>query len=126
MISSTTRIAAVLLLAGAACTASAQDAIRPDQANRFVGQTGMVCGKVERTRYAENSEGQPTFLHMGGAFPRHTFSARISQEQRGKLRPSPEELEGRDVCVLGTIQRDASRTEIAVRSPADIKLATIK
>ena len=29
----------------------------------------MVCGKVEKTRYAENSEGQPTFLHMGGAFP---------------------------------------------------------
>ena len=115
-----------LLFAGCASTVLAQEAIRPEQAARHVGQTGMVCGKVEKTRYAENSEGQPTFLHMGGAFPRHTFSARIPQEQRDKFRPSPEELEGRDVCVVGTIQRDASRAEIAVRAPGDIKLATIK
>lgn len=121
-----TRLLAALLLSGIASAAVAQDAIRPDQATRFVGQSGMVCGKVEKTRYAENSEGSPTFLHMGGAFPRHTFSARIPQNQRNNFRPSPEELEGKDVCILGTIQRDAGRAEIAVRSPADVKLATIK
>ena len=122
----TTRLLSALLLSGCASAALAQDAIRPDQATRFVGQNGMVCGKVEKTRYAENSEGSPTFLHMGGAFPRHTFSARIPQDQRDRFRPTPEELEGRDVCVVGTISRDASRAEIAVRSPADVKLATIK
>lgn len=121
-----TRLLAALLLSGCATATFAQDAIRPDQATRFVGQNGMVCGKVEKTRYAENSEGQPTFLYMGGAFPRHTFSARIPNDQRGKFSPSPEALEGKDVCVLGTIVRDASRAEIAVRSPNDIKLATIK
>lgn len=119
-------LAAALLLAGSASTALAQDAIRPDQAVRFVGKSGMVCGKVEKTRYAENSEGQPTFLYMGGTFPRHTFSARIPSEQRGRFQPSPEELEGRDVCIVGMIQRDASRAEIAVNSPGDIKLATIR
>lgn len=126
MISSPHRLLAALLLAGCGFSSSAQDPIRADQASRHVGQSGMVCGKVEKTRYAENSEGQPTFLHMGGAFPRHTFSARIPQDQRDKFRPSPEELEGRDVCVVGMIQRDASRAEIAVRSPGDVKLATIK
>lgn len=120
------RLLIALLLGACASGAVAQDAIRPEQATRFVGQSGMVCGKVEKTRYAENSEGQPTFLYMGGAFPRHTFSARIPNDQRGKFNPSPEALEGRDVCVLGTIVRDASRAEIAVRSPADVKLATIK
>ncbi len=122
----TFRLLAALLLGGTATAALAQEAIRPDQATRFVGQSGMVCGKVEKTRYAQNSEGSPTFLHMGGAFPRHTFSARIPQDQRDRFRPSPEELEGRDVCVVGTISRDASRAEIAVRSPNDVKLATIK
>ncbi|MBB3344425.1 hypothetical protein [Luteimonas sp. RC10] len=122
----TSSLLAALLLAGGASTAFAQEAIRPEQAVRFVGKSGMVCGKVEKTRYAENTEGQPTFLYMGGAFPRHTFSARIPNEQRDRFRPSPEELEGRDVCVVGTIQRDASRAEIAVSSPSDIKLATIK
>ncbi|MCD9008242.1 hypothetical protein LDO31_18805 [Luteimonas sp. XNQY3] len=124
--SKTPRLLAALLLAGSATTALAQEAIRPDQAVRFVGKSGMVCGKVEKTRYAENSEGQPTFLYMGGAFPRHTFSARISNDQRDRFRPSPEELEGRDVCIVGMIQRDASRAEIAVSSPGDIKLATIR
>ncbi|MGY1407953.1 MULTISPECIES: hypothetical protein [unclassified Luteimonas] len=126
MIPTTTRLVTALLLGGCAFAALAQDAIRPEQASRHVGQSGMVCGKVEKTRYAENSEGQPTFLHMGGSFPRHTFSARIPQDQRDKFRPSPEELEGRDICVVGMIQRDASRAEIAVRSPGDVKLATIK
>lgn len=126
MITRTTCLMAVLLAGSWAFDAAAQNAIRPDQATRHVGQSGMVCGKVEKTRYAENSEGQPTFLHMGGAFPRHTFSARIPQELRGRFKPSPEDLEGRDVCVLGTIQRDASRAEIAVGSPSDVKLATIE
>lgn len=122
----TTRLLAALLLSGCASAALAQDAIRPDQATRFVGQNGMVCGKVEKTRYAQNSEGSPTFLHMGGAFPRHTFSARIPGSIRGNFRPSPEELQGKDICVVGNIQRDASRAEIAVSSPSNIKLADIR
>ncbi|MEN1941470.1 hypothetical protein WCE41_10070 [Luteimonas sp. MJ246] len=126
MTPTTTRLMAALLASGCAFNALAQDAIRPDQATRHVGTSGMVCGKVERTRYAENSEGQPTFLYMGGAFPHHKFSARIPHAQREKFNPTLEELEGRDVCVLGMIQRDASRAEIAVRSPNDVKLATIK
>ncbi|MGY0632971.1 hypothetical protein [Luteimonas sp. A478] len=96
------------------------------QATRFVGRTGMVCGKVERTRHARNTEGEPTFLYMGGSFPRHTFSARIPNTIRDSFRPTPEELEGQDVCVTGSIQRDASRAEIAVNSPSDIRLADIR
>ena len=114
------------LLAAMPVAALAQEAVPAEQAVRFVGKDVMVCGKVEKTRWAQNTEGEPTFLYMGGSFPRHTFSARIPQDQRAKFRPSPEELEGRDICVVGTIQRDASRAEIAVRSPGDVKLATIK
>ena len=119
-------LALTTVLAGAPVAPAAGDAIPAEQAVRFVGKDGMVCGKVEKTRYAENAEGTPTFLYMGGAFPRHTFSARIPGDQRDKFKPSPEELEGRDVCIIGTITRDASRAEIAVTSPANIKLATIK
>ncbi|WP_058834675.1 hypothetical protein [Luteimonas abyssi] len=110
----------------AAGSVAAQDMIPAEQAVRHVGKTGMVCGKVERTRHAQNTEGEPTFLYMGGAFPRHTFSARIPGSIRDNFRPSPEELQGRDVCVVGAIQRDASRAEIAVSSPSNIKLADIR
>ncbi len=116
------------ILAGTAFNASADagEMIPPENAARFAGKDGMVCGKVEKARYAEGSEGQPTFLHMGGAFPRHTFSARISGANRGKFGFPLETLEGKTVCVIGKIQRDASRAEIEVSSPAGLKLANIK
>ncbi|KAG1388434.1 hypothetical protein G6F59_015962 [Rhizopus arrhizus] len=50
---------------------------------------------------------------MGGAFPRHTFSARIAGENRGKFSFPLETLEGKTVCVIGKIQRDASRARNA-------------
>ena len=106
--------------------ASASEMISPENAARHIGKDGLVCGLVERGRYAEGSEGQPTFLHMGGAFPRHTFSARIPGSARGSFDFAPETLQGKTICVTGRIQRDASRAEIEVRSPAAIKLATIK
>ena len=117
-------LAAVLFLAPLAATAA--DAIPAEDAVRFVGKEGMVCGKVEKTRYAQNSEGEPTFLYMGGAFPRHTFSARIPGADRGKFGFPPESLEGKDVCVIGSIQRDSSRALIEVTSPSSLKLANIK
>lgn len=120
-------IATATLLATVSLTASAQSAmIPPELAARQVGKEGMVCGKVEKARYAEGSEGQPTFLHMGGAFPRHTFSARIAGANRGKFNFPLESLEGKNVCVIGKIERDASRAEIEVSSPAGLKLADIK
>ena len=118
--------AAGTLIAIAAAPAAAQEVIPAEQAVRHVGKTAMVCGRVDRARHAQNTEGEPTFLYMGGSFPRHTFSARIPGNIRGSFRPSPEELQGKDICVVGNIQRDASRAEIAVSSAANIKLADIR
>jgi len=119
-------VATALLLAASLPVLAQQEMISPEQASRHLGKDGMVCGKVEKAKYAEGSEGQPTFLYMGGAFPRHTFSARIAGSNRGKFGFPLETLEGKDVCVIGRIQRDASRAEIEVASPASVKLATIK
>ena len=116
----------LLPLALATSAATAQEVIPAEQAVRHIGKSGMVCGKVERARYAQNTEGEPTFLYMGGNFPRHTFSARIPGTIRGTFSPSPEELQGKDVCIVGSIQRDSSRAEIAVKSSSDIKLADIR
>ena len=121
-------IASVLCtgLASAPAHAQSQEMIPPEMATRFVGKDGMVCGKVEKARYAEGSEGQPTFLHMGGAFPRHTFSARIPGSARGSFSFDLLTLDGKTVCAIGKIARDASRAEIVVTSPSNLKLATIK
>ena len=73
---------AVLATSASSAFAQSNEMIPPEMAPRSVGKDGMVCGKVEKARYAEGSEGQPTFLYMGGAFPRHTFSARIAGANR--------------------------------------------
>lgn len=117
---------ALLLLPLAATAAQTAQMIPPQMATRFIGKDGMVCGKVEKARYAQSSEGEPTFLYMGGAFPRHTFSARIDGANRSKFGFPPESLEGKDICVIGHIERDASRAMVEVSSPSDLKLATIK
>ena len=118
--------AAALATTSFAAAADTAEMIPPENAARFAGRDGMVCGKVEKARYAEGSEGQPTFLHMGGAFPRHTFSARISGANRSKFSFPLESLEGKTVCVIGKIEREASRAEIEVSSPSGLKLANIK
>jgi hypothetical protein len=119
--------AALLTPASPANSQSQVDnAIPADMATRFTGKSGTVCGKVGKARFAENTEGTPTFLYMGGNFPRHTFTARIPGDARAKFKPAPEELEGKDVCVIGTIERDSSRAEIVVSSPSNLKLATIR
>lgn len=119
--------AALLMPAAPANGQSKVDnAIPADMAPRFTGKAGTVCGKVGKARFAENTEGTPTFLYMGGNFPRHTFTARIPGDARAKFKPAPEELEGKDVCVIGNIERDQSRAEIVVSSPSNLKLATIR
>ena len=119
--------AALLMPASPANSQSQVDnAIPADMATRFTGKAGTVCGKVGKARFAENAEGTPTFLYMGGSFPRHTFTARIPGDARAKFKPAPEELEGKDVCVIGTIERDSSRAEIVVNSPSNLKPATIR
>jgi hypothetical protein len=119
-------LSAAILLAASLPAVAQQQMIPPELASRHLGEDGMVCGKVEKAKYAEGSEGQPTFLYMGGSFPRHTFSARIAGSNRDNFKFELETLEGKDVCVIGKIRRDASRAEIEVASPAGLKLATIK
>lgn len=120
------KTATLLLGLGVAGVACASDMIPPEQAVRHLGKEGLVCGKVERARYVEGAEGQPTFLHMGGAFPRHTFSVRIPGSARGSFGFDLETLQGKTICANGLIARDASRAEIEVRSSAALKLASIK
>lgn len=120
-------IALVCLSLTFALPAVAQDQIPAEAAVRFGGKTGMVCGKVESAKYAENTEGQPTFLHMGAPFPRHTFAVKILGENRGKWPEPPESLVGRLLCATGAIKRaGATRAEMEVTNPSQTKLGVAK
>ncbi|MCZ8166680.1 hypothetical protein [Silanimonas sp.] len=92
------------------------------QAAQFVGKEGTVCGVVDGARFAENAEGQPTFLFMGGNFPGHKFSARIWGRDRGDFNPAPDTLTGKTVCVTGEIRTSNGRPEIVVRGARNLKV----
>lgn len=118
--------AALACLPGAGPVVAQQSAILGKDARYHIGKDGMVCDRVDKVRFAQNSEGSPTFLYMGGQFPRHLFSVRVPGAERDKFNPALDALEGRDICAIGRIERDSSRAMIEVTSPANLKLATFK
>lgn len=112
------RLLVSLSLLLAAMAVSAQDRIPPEQAVQHVGKTAQVCGKIESGRYAENTSGQPTFLHLGAAFPKHSFQVRIDGKNREKFTTPPETLVGFVICVRGKIVKSgATRAEMEIDSP---------
>jgi len=92
------------------------------QAAEFVGKDATVCGVVDGSRFAENAEGQPTYLFMGGNFPQHKFSARIWGRDRAAFNPPPDQLTGKTVCVSGEIRTANGRPEIVVRGARNLKV----
>lgn len=108
-------VLAILLLPAAA---AAQEVIAPERANDFVGKSGKVCGKIESARHAQNAEGQPTFLHLGAPFPKHSFQVRILGKNRARFTTPPETLVGFDICVSGNIVNIGGRPEIEIDSPS--------
>ncbi|GIX39192.1 MAG: hypothetical protein KatS3mg128_0241 [Silanimonas sp.] len=92
------------------------------QAKEFIGKEATVCGVVDGTRFAENAEGQPTFLFMAGNFPAHQFSARIWGRDRDKFEVDLTSLAGKTVCVTGEIRTANGRPEIVVRNKRNLSV----
>jgi len=116
---------AVSVLASLACASALAQGptIGADNAQSFIGKDATVCGKVESARYNENSDGQPTFMYMGGKFPAHKFAVRINGEHRAQFTPPPEENVGKMVCASGRVGRaPGNRAEMLVSGPGDISI----
>lgn len=112
-------LACTLLCASA--MGAAQTTVGAGKAAAVVGKGATVCGKVESFRVLENAEGQPTLLHLGGVFPRHTFTVRISGEHRKRFDPTPEQLVGEMICVTGAVAfAQGNVPEMVIQKPAEL------
>jgi len=100
------------------------DAISWNDASRFIGQTKTVCGNVVRTTFAESTNGQPTYLDVGRAYPDPSrFSVVIWGNQRGNFPSPPETMyRGKTICVNGVINTYQGVAQIEVRTPAQIEI----
>lgn len=99
--------------------------LEADVARQHVDEDARVCGVVAQARYAEASNGQPTFLDFGRPYPNEVFSAVIwgGAPERAKYPEPPEMLYlRRHVCVTGHIELYEDKPQIVVRYPAQLTI----
>jgi DNA/RNA endonuclease YhcR with UshA esterase domain len=101
----------------------AQERLTPEEALTRVGESATVCGVVASARYAAKSKGSPTFLNLGKPYPQHVFTAIIWGSQRPHFSYQPETLQGRSVCITGSIAVHKGIAQIEVSNPQQIVVA---
>lgn len=99
--------------------------IQWDEAINHVGEQGTVCGPVLDANYASTSNGQPTFLNLGRAYPDpDRFTVLIWGSNRGKFSPPPEQVyAGKTICATGLIEEYQGSAEIEAKTPDNIAIA---
>jgi hypothetical protein len=87
----------------------------PEDAATHAGEYACVTGRVTFVLWAEQANGQPTFVNLGSR-----FTVVIWVEDRGKFQPPPESWRGTTITVWGVIEIYRGRAEIILRSPAQL------
>jgi hypothetical protein len=102
----------------------AVDRIDWTEAGSYVGEEKTVCGPVMGAKYAEDSNGKPTFLNVGEDYPSpKRFTVLIWGEDRSNFAFKPEdEYLGKTICVSGEIQEYKGSFEIIVSSSDEIEV----
>jgi hypothetical protein len=116
----TQRSSASPSLAFASCSGAASW----QQARRAVGRVATIRGYVASTKYASYSNGSPTFLDIGAAYPSASrVSVVIWRENRAKFgRPEVRYLR-RTICVRGYVSTYGGVPQIEATSPTQIAIA---
>ena len=94
------------------------------EAAQHVGETITVYGPVAGTGYSSNSNGQPTFIDLGAAYPdQNRVTIVIWGEDRGAFPEAPEKMyAGKSLCVTGEVYTHGGTCNIKVQSPAQVQI----
>ena len=94
-----------------------------EQAAKKVGDSIKVCDKIYGGRFFETSNGSPTLLNMGAAYPASPLTIMIPGEVRIKMGYAPEqELKDKNVCVMGRVILFKEKPEIVVYDISQLKV----
>ena len=86
-----------------------------EQAAKKVGDSIKVCDKIYGGRFFETSNGSPTLLNMGAAYPASPLTIMIPPDVRAKLGSAPEQqLKDKNICVIGKVILFKEKPEIIV------------
>jgi DNA/RNA endonuclease YhcR with UshA esterase domain len=101
-----------------------QQTITAEEAENYIGQVKTVCGKVASAKYAERSNGQPTFLNLNDPYPFQPLTIVIWGSDRDKFENPPETFySDKNLCVTGTISSHKGTPQIIVNEPSQITIA---
>jgi len=92
------------------------------EAKDHVGEVATVCGTVASARYADRTNGQPTFLNLDEAYPHQIFTIVIWGSDRAKFGTPEVKYRDKSVCATGLIKDYRGVPEMAISIPASIEL----
>jgi hypothetical protein len=94
--------------------------LTPDEAANHLGQKATVCGVVAATKFDAHLDGQPTFLDFGRPYPDEVFAAVIFGADRAKFGTPEATLQGKRVCVSGSISVYQNKPAIVLNDPRQL------
>ena len=104
--------------------AQSEQAIKVNEAYKYVGETKIVCGKIVSTKYLKRASGGPIFLNFGRDYPNQQMTGLIWFGRFSEyFSYKPEKfLKRKNVCVKGYISEYEGKTQMEIRTEKQIKL----
>lgn len=97
-------------------------ALEAEEAADRVGEDTTVCGLVAGTRYLRDGRREPTFLNLGRPYPDQEFTIVIWGADRTKFGQPERSLDGRRICVTGTVRSYRGRPEMPLTDPESLQV----
>ena len=114
----------LLLLNPLDLSAQSEQAIKVNEAYKYVGETKIVCGKIVSTKYLKRASGGPIFLNFGRDYPNQQMTGLIWFGRFSEyFSYKPEKfLKRKNVCVKGYISEYEGKPQMEIRTEKQIKL----
>ncbi len=104
-------------------SAAAANSIPLDRLTAYAGKQVRTCGQVFRVRYLTTFANTPTYINIGAPYPESPLTLILWQNVRDNLSYVPEEkLDGKTICVTGTITLYKGKAQMVVHKESDIQI----
>jgi len=118
-------VVTVMVLAVFACLVSVfaqTKRLTASEAKDHLGEVATVCGTVASARYADRTNGHPTFLNLDEPYPHQTFTILIWGNDRVKFGTPETKYRNKRICVTGLIRNYRDAPEMTISNPTSLQL----
>jgi len=117
------KIAVALGLVVTTVAAQAQQQVSIDSLRQHIGDSVTVCTKIFGGIYLERSNGTPTLLNAGAAYPNSPLTIMIGPDARSLFKEAPETFyKDKNVCITGKVILYKEKPEIIIYQEKQIEV----